>query len=178
MDPKDDNRCSQCACPGFSFFCVTFSCAVCTQAALFRSNPHKNIITSYEPMESAEASYLPLELACSEVPDAFSAVESYGPMSEPSAQVLFGQVVTALRHSYSMGIYHGDVKPENILLCHCGEGGHACGLVKVRTYSRSVCFALMCTDGASRASVGGFRLSSDWFPDVHSAQCHAVVWLP
>ena len=83
------------------------------QAAKLRAAPHSNIITTHAPMGGGNSVYLPMELASG---DLFAMVEAAGPLSEASAKVVFRQVASALAHCHDNGIYHGDVKPENVLL--------------------------------------------------------------
>lgn len=83
------------------------------QAAKLRAAPHHNIVTMYESFTVGINSFLPMELCEG---DLFGHVERSGPLSEPAGRALFSQVVAALVHSHSVGVYHGDVKPENILL--------------------------------------------------------------
>lgn len=48
--------------------------------------------------------------------DLYSYVDAHGPLCEDDAVRIFSCIVDALRHCHAHGIYHGDVKPENILL--------------------------------------------------------------
>lgn len=48
--------------------------------------------------------------------DLFNFIKANGPLSEPQAIKLLGQLVGALQHARNYGFFHCDVKPENILL--------------------------------------------------------------
>jgi serine/threonine protein kinase len=86
---------------------------VCVQAKLLRAHPHAHVIATHEPFGTRTEAYLPMEL-CER--DLFAGVEAEGPLPEQQARVVFGQVVSALQHCEGLGVYHGDVKPENVLL--------------------------------------------------------------
>ena len=62
---------------------------------------------------SSTAAYLPLELCEA---DLLAFVETCGPVPEPLAATLFAHVVSGLRHCHALGLHHGDVKPENVLM--------------------------------------------------------------
>ena len=67
----------------------------------------------HAPWTMGETVYLPMALADT---DLYATVESDGALPEAHARPLFREVVSALQHMHSLGVYHGDVKPENVLV--------------------------------------------------------------
>lgn len=92
---------------------LTFPRCAPVQASILRRHPHENIVTFYEPFTTITSTFLPMELCGG---DLFDYIEVHGALTEPAGRALFRQVVAALQHCHSLGIYHCDVKPENILL--------------------------------------------------------------
>lgn len=45
-------------------------------------------------------------------------IEKNGPYAEPTARVLFAQVVAAVEYLHGLDVAHRDLKPENVLLDH------------------------------------------------------------
>ena len=58
--------------------------------------------------------------------DLLSIVESHGQLDEPSAHTVFTQVAAGLAHCHTHGVWHLDVKPDNVLV--------AGGVVKVADF--------------------------------------------
>ena len=83
------------------------------QATIFQKFPHDNIIKTFSPIQHDGDVFLPMEL-CDE--DLFYNMEQHGFLTESAARFVFQQVLSALWHSHAHGIYHCDVKPENILV--------------------------------------------------------------
>ena len=77
--------------------------------------PHPNVVTTWEPMPSPRGSnmYLPMELCDN---DLLSHVTTEGGLEEAEAVVLFHQILAGLGHLHRAGVYHLDVRPDNILL--------------------------------------------------------------
>eukprot|EP01007_Sphenomonas_quadrangularis_P002864 NODE_491_length_1425_cov_131.662791_g371_i0.p1 GENE.NODE_491_length_1425_cov_131.662791_g371_i0~~NODE_491_length_1425_cov_131.662791_g371_i0.p1 ORF type:complete len:360 (+),score=44.15 NODE_491_length_1425_cov_131.662791_g371_i0:28-1107(+) len=48
-------------------------------------------------------------------------IAARGRISEPEARALFAQLIEAVTYVHSRGIVHLDIKPENLLLDHCGN---------------------------------------------------------
>lgn len=86
---------------------------MCPQAARLLADPHPNTVTMHKHFITPGAVYLPMELCHG---DLLTCFETFGPFSEADARPLFAAVISALLHCQSVGFFHGDVKPENILL--------------------------------------------------------------
>ena len=84
-----------------------------SQAAKLRAHPHNNIIAMHTPWTTGDMVYLPMALADT---DLYASVELEGALPEAHARSLFRQLVSALQHMHALGVYHGDVKPENVLV--------------------------------------------------------------
>ena len=51
--------------------------------------------------------------------DLLSIVENRGLLEEPMARAVFAQTVAGLRHCHAQGVWHLDVKPDNLLVAGC-----------------------------------------------------------
>lgn len=80
---------------------------------------HPHIVRSFPPMVSSDRIYIPMELCDG---DLYSRVTGGGPLVEgPTSKGLHAkdlarQLLSALHYCHSRSIYHGDVKPENVML--------------------------------------------------------------
>jgi serine/threonine protein kinase len=82
---------------------------------LLQAQPHPHVITTLPPVPSPDHKhiYLPMELADE---DLLAHTDAVGGLEETDASLLFLQVIRGLRHLHGQGIYHLDVKPENVLM--------------------------------------------------------------
>ena len=83
-------------------------------AALRRVQGHPHVVRLLDVLASRSTVYLVLDLARGG--SVQSALEERGRSEEPAARQLFGQLVSALAHAHARGVFHRDVKPENLLL--------------------------------------------------------------
>jgi serine/threonine protein kinase len=83
-------------------------------AALRRIQGHPHVVRLLDVLASRSTVYLVLDLARGG--SVQSALEERGRSEEPAARRLFGQLVSALAHAHARGVFHRDVKPENLLL--------------------------------------------------------------
>ncbi|KAL6619446.1 hypothetical protein ACP70R_034585 [Stipagrostis hirtigluma subsp. patula] len=88
-------------------------------AALRRLKGHPHIVRLLDVLASRSTVYLVLELARGG--SLLSALDDGGRADEPAARRLFAQLASALAHAHARGVFHRDVKPENLLLDERGD---------------------------------------------------------
>ncbi|KAF8720126.1 hypothetical protein HU200_024908 [Digitaria exilis] len=88
-------------------------------AALRRVRGHPHVVRLLDVLASRSTVYLVLDLARGG--SVQSALEERGRSDEPVARRLFGQLVSALSHAHARGVFHRDVKPDNLLLDERGD---------------------------------------------------------
>jgi serine/threonine protein kinase len=88
-------------------------------AALRRVRGHPHVARLLDVLASRSAVYIVLDLARGG--SIQSALEARGRHDEPAARRLFGQLASALAHAHARGVFHRDVKPENLLLDERGD---------------------------------------------------------
>jgi len=76
---------------------------------------HPCVIRIEDVYETAEVLYIVLELV--EGGELFDRVVSVTRFEEPTAKLLFYQMLVAVKYLHEQGITHRDLKPENVLLC-------------------------------------------------------------
>lgn len=82
---------------------------------VLRDHPHKNITNAVASHKVGTDGfvYQPLELCDM---DLMTLVEERGLVKEDDAKVIFSQVLDGLEHCHTHGVFHYDIKPENILI--------------------------------------------------------------
>ncbi|XP_048210475.1 sperm motility kinase-like [Perognathus longimembris pacificus] len=93
---------------------ATNSQLIHTEIDLLSSVQHPNVIKLYEVVDTADAVCLVLEHA--EGGDLLDLMQTVGCLWEDEARGVFRQVVRAVSHCHELGIVHGDLKPQNVLL--------------------------------------------------------------
>ncbi|XP_044410322.1 uncharacterized protein [Triticum aestivum] len=83
------------------------------KVSIVRKITHPNIVQLSEVMATKSKIYLVLEYARGG--ELFNKI-SKGKFSEDVAWRYFHQLISAVGHCHSLGVYHGDLKPENLLL--------------------------------------------------------------
>lgn len=100
--------------------------------------PHPNIIQQVGPgflgPGTEDVLCLPLELCVGG--DVMDAVQKSGHLPLAACQHVFSQAAAALVHCHALGVYHLDVKPENLFLT-CKDVTVA--VVKLGDFGRAVC---------------------------------------
>jgi serine/threonine protein kinase len=81
---------------------------------LAENHGHHNIIKYYSSFVTSDKLYLMFEYIRGQ--DGFDFLESYRGISERLARNLFFQLVSAVHFCHSHGIYHRDIKLENVLI--------------------------------------------------------------
>ncbi|KAL6865086.1 hypothetical protein ACP4OV_016237 [Aristida adscensionis] len=88
-------------------------------AALRRVRGHPHVVRLLDVLASRSTVYLVLDLARGG--SLLSSLDAGGRADEPRARRLFAQLASAVAHAHARGVYHRDVKPENLLLDERGD---------------------------------------------------------
>ena len=83
--------------------------------------PHQHVVRALPPVKLPSGE-LALPMQRFYGGDLFSLIETTGGLSEASAASALHQLVSAVRHCHSLGIAHGDIKPENVLVERTDDG--------------------------------------------------------
>ncbi|KAK6138707.1 hypothetical protein DH2020_027550 [Rehmannia glutinosa] len=83
-------------------------------SAMRRLHQHPNILKLHEVMATKSKIYLVMELA--QGGELFAKLNRCRRFSESTARKYFQQVVSALRFCHQNGVFHRDIKPQNLLL--------------------------------------------------------------
>ncbi|XP_020595061.1 CBL-interacting serine/threonine-protein kinase 11-like [Phalaenopsis equestris] len=84
------------------------------EAAILRRLRHPNIIRIHEVLASRTKIHFVLDLAMGG--DLFSRIASFGRLTEHLSRRYFRQLISAVAYGHSHGIFHRDLKLENLLL--------------------------------------------------------------
>ncbi|XP_046579376.1 serine/threonine-protein kinase Chk2-like [Haliotis rubra] len=87
---------------------------VMSEVKILKALKHPCIIRIEDLIDNPDTLYILLELV--EGGELFDRVVSVGQFDEPTAKLLFYQMVAACKYLHDQGITHRDLKPENILL--------------------------------------------------------------
>ncbi|KAH6816374.1 CBL-interacting protein kinase 7 [Perilla frutescens var. hirtella] len=87
-------------------------------SAMRRLHHHPNILKLHEVLATKSKIYLVMELA--QGGELFAKLSRCRRFSESTARRYFQQVVSALRFCHQNGVFHRDIKPQNLLLDHNG----------------------------------------------------------
>ncbi|XP_052242302.1 serine/threonine-protein kinase Chk2-like isoform X2 [Dreissena polymorpha] len=93
---------------------VNLSKQVMSEVKILKALKHPCIIGIEDVIDTKEVLYIILELV--EGGELFDKVVSLSQYDEPTAKLLFYQMVVACKYLHDQGITHRDLKPENILL--------------------------------------------------------------
>lgn len=93
---------------------VNLSKQVMSEVKILKALKHPCIIGIEDVIDTPEVLYIVLELV--EGGELFDKVVSLSQYDEPTAKLLFYQMVLACKYLHDQGITHRDLKPENILL--------------------------------------------------------------
>ncbi|XP_074282740.1 CBL-interacting serine/threonine-protein kinase 6-like [Silene latifolia] len=80
---------------------------------------HPNIVELYEVMATKSKVYLAMELVRGG--EFFTKISKNGKLDEDLARTYFRQLISAVGYCHSQGVYHRDLKLENLLLDHQGN---------------------------------------------------------
>ena len=82
---------------------------------MLRAKHHRNIIQLYDCEIDAERMVMVLERPDPTM-DLFDLMQRATPLTERAAKLIGKQLIQAVMHCHSVGVNHGDIKEENILL--------------------------------------------------------------
>ncbi|CAL5048160.1 unnamed protein product [Urochloa decumbens] len=117
---------------------------------IMRRVRHPNVVRIHEVMATKRSIFVVMEYVGGGSLDAYLAHRAAGRgLAEPSARRVFHQLVSALDYCHSLGVYHRDIKPDNILV-----------------------------DGAGKIKVADFGLSALVDADRREAPLHTVCGTP
>lgn len=106
---------------------------------------HPNVIRMYEVMASKTKIYIVLEFVTGG--ELFDKIASQGRLKEDEARKYFQQLINAVDYCHSRGVYHRDLKLENLLL-------DANGLLKVSDFGLSALPQQVREDGLLHTTCG------------------------
>ncbi|KII73101.1 SNF-related serine/threonine-protein kinase [Thelohanellus kitauei] len=88
------------------------------EVAILKLVQHPSVIRLYESFEDAHNIYMVLEYGKCNLDQYIKKHCKDDPISEDTARIYFGQIVSAVSYFHRFRIVHRDLKPENILLCN------------------------------------------------------------
>ncbi len=109
--------------------------SIMSEVEILKKLDHPCIIQIKEVIDTPESVFIVLELV--EGGELFDKVVSIEHYDEPTAKLIFYQMVLAIKYLHDQGISHRDLKPENILLCSAEENET---LIKVTDFGLSKFF--------------------------------------
>ncbi|WVZ05040.1 hypothetical protein V8G54_018386 [Vigna mungo] len=96
-----------------------FAANVEREISIMRRLHHSNIIELFEVLATKTKIYFVMEFAAGG--ELFHAVARKGRLEEDAARFYFRQLISALKHCHSLGVFHRDLKLDNLLLDENGN---------------------------------------------------------
>lgn len=85
-----------------------------TEISVLSTLIHKNIIKYYELVEDTKYYYLVQEYCPGDSLQTY--IERFGVLSDRFIEIVFRQVLSALKYMHAAGVAHRDIKPDNIMI--------------------------------------------------------------
>ncbi|KAG6504779.1 hypothetical protein ZIOFF_037126 [Zingiber officinale] len=89
------------------------------EIAVMRAVRHPNIVELHEVMATRSRIFFAMELVRGG--ELFARIASHGRLHDDAARRYFGQLISAVDFCHSRGVYHRDLKLENLLLDEAGD---------------------------------------------------------
>ncbi|XP_057435377.1 CBL-interacting serine/threonine-protein kinase 14-like [Lotus japonicus] len=115
------------------------------EITIMRRLNHQNIIELFEVLATKTKIYFIMEFAAGG--ELFHAVEGKGRLDEPLARKYFRQLISAVKHCHSRGVFHRDLKLDNLLLDGNGD-------LKVTDFGLSAVKSQIRSDGLLHTACG------------------------
>ncbi|XP_022138048.1 CBL-interacting serine/threonine-protein kinase 1, partial [Momordica charantia] len=93
---------------------LNFSDQIKREISTLKLLKHPNVVRLYEVLASKSKIYLVLE--CASGGELFDRIESKGKLDEAEGRRLFQQLIDGLSYCHDKGVYHRDLKLENVLV--------------------------------------------------------------
>nr|XP_045005088.1 sperm motility kinase Z-like [Jaculus jaculus] len=90
-----------------------------SEVEVMKRTSHPNIITLIQVIETDQNVYLAMELIQGRT--LYQNINEYGCLKEHTARDIFCQLLSALCYCHELGIAHGDIKPDNIMVTFNGR---------------------------------------------------------
>ncbi|TKY59831.1 CBL-interacting serine/threonine-protein kinase 23 [Spatholobus suberectus] len=129
---------------------------------------HPNVVHMYEAMAAETKMYIVLELVTGG--ELFDKITNSGRLTEPEARKYFQQLICAVDYCYSKGLFHRNLKPENLLV-------DADGVLKVSDFGLSTLPQQVRYDGMLHTTCGSPKyMAPEVISNVEYESAKADLW--
>lgn len=93
---------------------TTVNVSIPRELSILRSLKHQSIVKAFTVLDSPQHCCIVQELAVNG--DLHDCIAVNGKFPEAQARWLFRQLCSAVAYCHAVGVVHGDIKPENVML--------------------------------------------------------------